>query len=233
MSNSEPGVQPWWERPSVCKPKSNSLECNQPWWEQQPTLCSESSPKGCTFSFFSQLECKTEIGEDGVPIKRCEMLRKRLLNCPGREPMVDEQQEEITTSLAGTDHAILNDGEEGYHKERRHQSQSPDIGEALEHVIRLAEDLQEGFLPEDERNRVRCDTPPPARAPKASAASLYEGRGAHQEGLLSRYFKGNRMTNPRARSEVHWAAGSASASPSGSGEKEAPWRAYSKDFQDV
>ncbi|KAG7669367.1 hypothetical protein Ndes2526B_g05681 [Nannochloris sp. 'desiccata'] len=231
MSNSDnPGVQPWWERPSVCAEHRASDTGVQPWCER-PSLCAEHSPRGCHYSFFTQLECQTEIGEDGVPIKRCEMLRKRLLNCPGREPMVDEQLKEEVTSYAGTGPPVLEgEQQEGYNKQGQRQPQSSDMGEALEQVIRLAEDLQEGFLPENKRNRVRCDTPPPATS-VASAVSPYEGQSSREVGLLSRLFKGNRMTNPRSCSEVHWAANSSGYDVGG--EKEAPWRDYAKDFQDV
>jgi len=185
----------------------------QPWCER-PSLCAEHSPRGCHYSFFTQLECQTEIGEDGVPIKRCEMLRKKLLNCPGREPMVDEQLREEVTSYAGAGPPVLEGEEqEGYHSQRQRQPQSTDVGEALEQVIRLAEDLQEDFLPENKRNSVRCDTPPPTAGASAASPS-YEGHGSREIGLLSRIFKGNRMTNPRSRSE-------------------APWRDFAKDFQDV
>jgi hypothetical protein len=136
--------------------------------------------------------------------------------------MVDEQLKEEVTSYDGTGpHGYEGEPQDGYHRQRQRHPQSSDVGEALEQVIRLAEDLQEDFLPENKRNRVRCDTPPPPSALMASAAS-------REVGLLSRLFKSNRLTHPRSRSEVHWSTGS-----SGSEKENASWSEYERDFQNV
>ena len=153
--------------------------------------------------------------------------------------MVDEQlKEEVTTSYPNTTVFTEEEEPEGYHRQRQQQHpQSSDMGEALEQVIRLADDLQEGFLPEEKRNRVQCDAPPSTNGPAAaSAASPYEGQSSREGGLLSRlFFKGNRMRHPRSRSEMHWGTDTGPAASGGgaSSKDQAPWRDYAKDFQDV
>jgi hypothetical protein len=145
--------------------------------------------------------------------------------------MVDDQlKEEITSYPSGGLEDVEEDQESFPRQQRQQNPQSSDMGEALEQVIRLAEDLQEGFLPESKRNRVWCDTPPRNVAASA-AASPDEGHGGREVGLLSRLFKGNTMGNPRSRSEVH--GGARGGTGNGGGGEEAPWREYAKDFQDV
>ena len=73
--------------------------------------------------------------------------------------MVDEHKQEVTTYPGARQ--IPEGYLPGLEQPQTRQAESADVGEALEQVIRLAEDLQEGFLPSGGAN-VRLDTPPPS-----------------------------------------------------------------------
>ena len=133
--------------------------------------------------------------------------------------MVDEHKQEVTTypgAPQAPQHA------EGYlpglEQPQTRQAESADVGQALEEVIRLAEDLQEGFLPSGGAN-VRLDTPPPG--PSAMPWAPFEAP-AQPEGLLSRLFKGNNLRSSRER---------ARGGSYNNGSE--PWRDYVRDFQDA
>lgn len=99
------------------------------------------------------------------------------------------------------------------------------MGQALEEVIRLAEDLQEGILPPG-APAVQLDTPPPAAQRPATPAPPAREPEA---GLLSRLLKGRRLRQP----EGYPAAGAGAGAGAGFNGRDPPWRDFANDFQDV
>ena len=203
----------------------------RPWWETG--LCSENSPPtGCSFSFFKEVECKTEF-VDGIPVKRCIQLRKRLLNCPGREPLLEEQND-VEHQTSARYPSSSSPPPPPHHG----AATSRDVGQALEEVIRLAEDLQEGFLPLDEsRSSIRLDTPPLGNQYRpAAAAQLHHNHlsssSSSSPGLLTRFFKRRgaaqqeQEQQQQQQQEQQRCGGSTSESTD-------PWKEYSKDFHEV
>ena len=105
----------------------------------------------------------------------------------------------------------------------RRRAESSDVGQALEEVIRLAEDLQEEMLPQ---GSVRLDAPPgpqpcEQRAGRESAAA--DAERAAQGGVLSRLFQWQQERRRQRRD----------GTDSGLKASEAPWRDYAREFQEV
>lgn len=166
-----------------------------------------------------------------------------------REPMVDEQKHEVTTYPDASDHSIdLDDDDEGFAtlgtSPPTRIPEAAAVGQALEEVIRLAEDLQEGFAAQSAKSNapptpstsasspsVHLDHPPPQQHQQQQQAWMdpLTSRDINKEtGLLSRLFK-NRTRTP----SMHSAASAASTSTPNGGSRHAPWSVYEKDFQDV
>jgi len=97
------------------------------------------------------------------------------------------------------------------------ETQASNVGHALDDVCRLAEDLQEGMLP---NGAVRLDTPPPSPSLQYSAKSLVDSRDSVAEGLFGRLMQWRRW------GEVKGDKGSATSSP-------AAWEEYARYIQEV
>ncbi|KAL6778915.1 hypothetical protein ACKKBF_B04050 [Auxenochlorella protothecoides x Auxenochlorella symbiontica] len=180
-----------------------------PWWDR-PTaqLCRNASPgAGCSWTFLTQLECHTEPHpESGQPVKRCVKLHKRLMNCPGRPPVTDEQQQEVTAygdAAPTLDLGLrLSDTPVFPSLPARDKVQTQDVGQAFADFLRFAEELQQtmapGVLELDER---------PAPTPQVAVDEK-------EESLLSKVF---RFRRPGAAHRPD----------------SQTWQEYAKDFTEV
>jgi hypothetical protein len=203
----------------------------KPWWER-PQFCTQRQDTSCAHSFFTQLECREEPGPDGRPIKRCVRLHKRLVQCPDRPPHVDEEKREETMwpavdaerHLLGAKFDEIIEDVDVLPSSRTHlRAQPPDLGEALEQIIMLAEDLQEGMAPCT--SGVRLDTPPQGgcRHPSPSPSTELQS-GDEKETLLARLFGwGQQQRRHRRRDAVN----------GGSSSRTEAWTQWAREFQET
>mmetsp|Transcript_20106 Transcript_20106/g.44007 ORF Transcript_20106/g.44007 Transcript_20106/m.44007 type:complete len:239 (-) Transcript_20106:1315-2031(-) len=75
-------------------------------WFTQKEDAGDTGTDNCHFSTMHSTKCTTEMGEDGVPQRRCERISRRLRHCPGKAP------EEVEST---TEHTVeaLPKGEQG------------------------------------------------------------------------------------------------------------------------
>lgn len=139
-----------------------------------------------------------------------------------REPVLEEHKQ--VTEVKASDIQNLQEDEnvcsnsDGDYKDALRNPEASDVGQALEHVIRLAEDIQEDLAG---TAGVRLDTPSSVLPPQATPESRSERclNVKERDGFLSRLLRSWKMDRY-----------SGAVSEAG---KEVPWKDYTRDFQEV
>jgi hypothetical protein len=139
-----------------------------------------------------------------------------------REPVLEEHKQvtEVKASDIQNLHEDVNPCSNGDYKEALRNPESSDVGQALEHVIRLAEDIQEDLAGTAgvRLNAPLSDVPSQDVTPGSPTPSFAKER----DGFLSRLLRSWTMDRYSEKTGGTSEAG-----------KEAPWKDYTREFQEV